>query len=106
MMQFSIQCKLWNCFDSISGDIKCLLKVKRIFSSLFVGEDIDDEEFDNKLEAYFEQLMQPEIRRDINLQNLSERCAALKLSENILLKVGFKFKAQHAQWLLNMLNFQ
>uniref|UniRef100_A0A8U8B7I1 Centrosomal protein 192 n=1 Tax=Geospiza parvula TaxID=87175 RepID=A0A8U8B7I1_GEOPR len=74
--------------------------------ALFVGDDIDDEEFDNKLEAYFEQLIQPEIRRDTNLQNLSECCAALKLSENVLLKVGLKFKARHAQWLLNIIVYQ
>uniref|UniRef100_A0A674GPC8 Centrosomal protein 192 n=1 Tax=Taeniopygia guttata TaxID=59729 RepID=A0A674GPC8_TAEGU len=62
---------------------------------LFIGDEIDDEEFDNQLEAYFEQLIQPEIRRDSNLQKLSECCAALKLSENVLLQVGLKFKAQH-----------
>ncbi|NXG48739.1 CE192 protein, partial [Psilopogon haemacephalus] len=51
--------------------------------------DIDDEEFfDNQLEAYFEQLMQPELRkRDSNIQKLSECCTALKLSENGLLQV-------------------
>ncbi|KAI1243270.1 hypothetical protein IHE44_0000862, partial [Lamprotornis superbus] len=49
-------------------------------------DDIDDGEFfDNQLEAYFEQLIQPEIVRDTNLQKLSECCAALKLSENVLL---------------------
>lgn len=80
--------------------------MKRIFSSLFIDDDIDDEEFfDNQLEAYFEQLIQPEIRRDISLQKLSECCAKLKLSENVLLQVCLKFKAQHAQWLLNMLKF-
>ncbi|NWS35864.1 CE192 protein, partial [Polioptila caerulea] len=52
-------------------------------------DDIDDEEFfENQLEVYFEQLIQPEvIRRDTNLQKLSECCAALKLSENVLLQV-------------------
>ncbi|NWW79846.1 CE192 protein, partial [Climacteris rufus] len=52
-------------------------------------DDIDDEEFfDNQLEAYFEQLIQPEMTRgDTNLQKLSECCAALKLSENGLFQV-------------------
>ncbi|NXS88593.1 CE192 protein, partial [Erpornis zantholeuca] len=51
-------------------------------------DDIDDEEFfDGQLEAYFEQLMQPEIRGDTDLQKLSECYAALKLSENGLLQV-------------------
>ncbi|XP_062424097.1 centrosomal protein of 192 kDa [Rhea pennata] len=47
-------------------------------------DDIDDEEFfDNQLEAYFEQLLPPEVTRgDTNVQELSERCTALKLSEN------------------------
>lgn len=82
--------------------------MKRIFSSLSIDDDIDDEEFfDNRLEEYFEQLIKPEvIRGDTNLQELSECCAALKLSENALLQVGLKFKAQHAQWLPNTLNFQ
>ncbi|NXG06370.1 CE192 protein, partial [Sakesphorus luctuosus] len=52
-------------------------------------DDIDDEEFfDNQLEAYFEQLIKPEmIRGDTNLQNLSECWRALKLSENGLFQV-------------------
>ncbi|NXN08763.1 CE192 protein, partial [Indicator maculatus] len=51
-------------------------------------DDIDDEDFfDNQLEAYFEQLMQPELRSDADIQRLSERCTALKLSENGLLQV-------------------
>lgn len=84
-----------------------------MFSSLSKDDDIDDEEFfDNQLEAYFEQLIQPEMMRgDTTLQKLSECYAALKLSENLqvnckkgLLQVGLKFKAQHAQWLLNILS--
>ncbi|NXQ60941.1 CE192 protein, partial [Anthoscopus minutus] len=60
----------------------------RMFSSLFINDDIDDEEYlDNQLEAYFEQLIQPEMVRDTNLQKLSECCAALKLSEDVLLQV-------------------
>ncbi|NXX10116.1 CE192 protein, partial [Podargus strigoides] len=52
-------------------------------------DDIDDQAFfDNRLEAYFEQLIQPEMTRgDTNMQNLSECCAALKLSENGLFQV-------------------
>ncbi|NXP85900.1 CE192 protein, partial [Passerina amoena] len=84
--------------DAISGvhlsnSLSSFLENEKLSSLLSTDEDsagrcdIDDEEFDNKLEAYFEQLIQPEIRRDTNLQNLSERCAALKLSENVLLKV-------------------
>uniref|UniRef100_A0A663LUP2 Centrosomal protein 192 n=1 Tax=Athene cunicularia TaxID=194338 RepID=A0A663LUP2_ATHCN len=62
----------------------------RIFSSLSIDDDIDDEEFfDNQLEAYFEQLIQPEMTRgDTDVQKLSERCTALKLSENGLIQVG------------------
>ncbi|NXC44142.1 CE192 protein, partial [Penelope pileata] len=52
-------------------------------------DDIDDEEFfDNQLEAYFEQLIPPEMARgDSDLEKLSECCTALKLSENGLLQV-------------------
>uniref|UniRef100_A0A8C0EE93 Centrosomal protein 192 n=1 Tax=Bubo bubo TaxID=30461 RepID=A0A8C0EE93_BUBBB len=64
----------------------------RVFSSLSIDDDIDDEEFfDNQLEAYFEQLIQPEMTRgDADVQKLSERCTALKLSENGLIQVGLK----------------
>ncbi|NXG20024.1 CE192 protein, partial [Grallaria varia] len=52
-------------------------------------DDIDDEEFfDNQLEAYFEQLIKPEMTRgDANLQKLSECWSALKLSENGVFQV-------------------
>ncbi|KFV86929.1 hypothetical protein N308_08773, partial [Struthio camelus australis] len=52
-------------------------------------DDIDDEEFfDNQLEAYFEQLVPREMTRgDTDMQELSECCTALKLSENGLLQV-------------------
>ncbi|NXE96138.1 CE192 protein, partial [Menura novaehollandiae] len=52
-------------------------------------DDIDDEEFfDNQLEAYFQQLIQPEMTRgDTNLQKLAECCTALKLSESGLFQV-------------------
>ncbi|XP_021243334.1 centrosomal protein of 192 kDa isoform X2 [Numida meleagris] len=55
-------------------------------------DDIDDEEFfDNQLEAYFEQLIPPEVTRgDTDLEKLSERCTALKLSENDLLQEDFQ----------------
>lgn len=63
-----------------------------IFSSVSIDDDIDDEEFfDNKLEAYFEQLIQPEMTRgDTDIQKLAECCTALKLSENGLFQVGLK----------------
>ncbi|XP_036260379.1 centrosomal protein of 192 kDa [Molothrus ater] len=82
----------------LSNSLSSFLENEKLSSLLSTdedsaGDDIDDEEFDNKLEAYFEQLIQPEIRRDTNLQNLSERCAALKLSENVLLKENFKDSA-------------
>ncbi|NWY06396.1 CE192 protein, partial [Nothoprocta ornata] len=52
-------------------------------------DDIDDEEFfDNQLEAYFEQLVPPEMARgDTSMQELSKCCTALKLSENGLIQV-------------------
>ncbi|XP_071410367.1 centrosomal protein of 192 kDa [Pithys albifrons albifrons] len=58
-------------------------------------DDIDDEEFfDNQLEAYFEQLIKPEmIRGDTNLENLSECWRALKLSENGLFQENFQGSA-------------
>ncbi|NXC94510.1 CE192 protein, partial [Certhia familiaris] len=78
----------------LSNSLSSFLENERLSSLLSSDEDstdddIDDVEFfDNQLEAYFEQLMQPEmIRRDTNLQKLSECCAALKLSENVLLQV-------------------
>ncbi|XP_019380490.1 PREDICTED: centrosomal protein of 192 kDa isoform X2 [Gavialis gangeticus] len=49
-------------------------------------DDIDDGEFyDDQLEAYFEQLVPPEMLRGI--QELSERCAVLELLENGLNRV-------------------
>ncbi|NXM92611.1 CE192 protein, partial [Oenanthe oenanthe] len=78
----------------LSNSLSSFLENEKLSSLLTTDEDstdddIDDGEFfDNQLEAYFEQLIQPEmIRRDINLQKLSERCAALKISENVLLQV-------------------
>ncbi|XP_064363242.1 centrosomal protein of 192 kDa isoform X2 [Dromaius novaehollandiae] len=55
-------------------------------------DDIDDEEFfDHQLEAYFEQLVPPEMTRgDTNMQELSECCTAVKLSENGLLQENFQ----------------
>ncbi|NXG74021.1 CE192 protein, partial [Baryphthengus martii] len=80
--------------DHLSNSLSSFLENEKL-SSLADSEedssddDIDDEEFfDNQLEAYFEQLMQPEMTRgDTDLQKLSERCTALKLSENGLFKV-------------------
>ncbi|NXY57569.1 CE192 protein, partial [Callaeas wilsoni] len=78
----------------LSNSLSSFLENEKLSSLLSsdedsTGDDIDDEEFfDNQLEAYFEQLIQPEmIRGDTNLQKLSECCAALKLSENGLLQV-------------------
>ncbi|NXR20137.1 CE192 protein, partial [Cinclus mexicanus] len=78
----------------LSNSLSSFLENEKLSSLLSSDEDstdddIDDGEFfDNQLEAYFEQLIQPEItRRDTNLQKLSECCAALKLSENVLSKV-------------------
>ncbi|NXM99128.1 CE192 protein, partial [Sylvia borin] len=78
----------------LSNSLSSFLENEKLSSLLNSDEDstdddIDDEEFfDNKLEAYFEQLIQPEmIRGDTSLQKLSESCAALKLSENVLLQV-------------------
>ncbi|NWV86783.1 CE192 protein, partial [Dasyornis broadbenti] len=80
--------------DLLSNSLSSFLENEKLSCLLSSDEDatdddIDDEEFfDNQLEAYFEQLMQPEmIRGDTNLQKLSECCAALKLSENGLLQV-------------------
>ncbi|XP_012427355.5 centrosomal protein of 192 kDa isoform X2 [Taeniopygia guttata] len=79
----------------LSNSLSSFLENEKLSSFLSTDEDstgdeIDDEEFDNQLEAYFEQLIQPEIRRDSNLQKLSECCAALKLSENVLLQEKFQ----------------
>ncbi|NXR44888.1 CE192 protein, partial [Hippolais icterina] len=78
----------------LSNSLSSFLENEKLSSLLSSDEDstdddIDDEEFfDNQLEAYFEQLIQPErIGRDNSLQKLSECCAALKLSENVLLQV-------------------
>ncbi|NXD82199.1 CE192 protein, partial [Halcyon senegalensis] len=80
--------------DQLSNSLSSFLENEKL-SSLASSEDdstdddIDDEEFfDNQLEAYFEQLMQPEMAGgDTGMQKLSERCMALKLSENVLLQV-------------------
>ncbi|NXW29671.1 CE192 protein, partial [Phaetusa simplex] len=80
--------------DHLSNSLSSFLENEKL-SSLASSEedstddDIDDEEFfDNQLEAYFEQLIQPEMTRGANdIQKLSERCAALKLSENGLFQV-------------------
>ncbi|NXL29106.1 CE192 protein, partial [Glaucidium brasilianum] len=80
--------------DHLSNSLSSFLENEQL-SSLASSEedstddDIDDEEFfDNQLEAYFEQLIQPETTRgDTDVQKLSERCTALKLSENGLIQV-------------------
>uniref|UniRef100_A0A8C3J3T5 Centrosomal protein 192 n=1 Tax=Chrysemys picta bellii TaxID=8478 RepID=A0A8C3J3T5_CHRPI len=55
-----------------------------------IDDDIDDEEFyDNQLEAYFKQLVSPEVPRgDCERQELSECSTALKLPENGLKQVS------------------
>ncbi|NXL42638.1 CE192 protein, partial [Podilymbus podiceps] len=80
--------------DHLSNSLSSFLENEKLSSLASseedsTGEDIDDEEFfDNQLEAYFEQLMQPEMTRgDTDIQKLSESCTALKLSENALLQV-------------------
>ncbi|KAM9303176.1 centrosomal protein of 192 kDa [Morus bassanus] len=83
--------------DHLSNSLSSFLENEKL-SSLARSEedstddDIDDEEFlDNQLEAYFEQLMQPEMTRgDTNIQKLSECCTALKLSENGLFQESFR----------------
>ncbi|XP_014726355.1 PREDICTED: centrosomal protein of 192 kDa isoform X1 [Sturnus vulgaris] len=85
----------------LSNSLSSFLENEKLSSLLSSDEDstdddIDDGEFfDNQLEAYFEQLIQPEIIRDTNLQKLSECCAALKLSENVLLQENFQGSATH-----------
>ncbi|NXJ85119.1 CE192 protein, partial [Trogon melanurus] len=79
--------------DHLSNSLSSFLENEKL-SSLASSEedstdgDIDDEEFlDSQLEAYFEQLIQPEIRGDADIQRLSECYTALKLSEDGLLQV-------------------
>ncbi|NXY75943.1 CE192 protein, partial [Glareola pratincola] len=80
--------------DHLSNSLSSFLENEKL-SSLASSEedstddDIDDEEFfDNRLEAYFEQLIRPEMTRGGNdMQKLSEGCTALKLSENALFQV-------------------
>ncbi|XP_054670159.1 centrosomal protein of 192 kDa [Grus americana] len=83
--------------DHLSNSLSSFLENEKL-SSLASSEedstddDIDDEEFfDNKLEAYFEQLIQPEMTRgDTDIQKLAECCTALKLSENGLFQENFQ----------------
>ncbi|XP_069634681.1 centrosomal protein of 192 kDa [Haliaeetus albicilla] len=83
--------------DHLSNSLLSFLENEKL-SSLASSEedstddDIDDEEFfDNQLEAYFEQLIQPEMTRgDTDIQKLSECCTALKLSENGSLQENFQ----------------
>ncbi|XP_009316799.1 PREDICTED: centrosomal protein of 192 kDa [Pygoscelis adeliae] len=83
--------------DHLSNSLSSFLENEKL-SSLASSEedstddDIDDEEFfDNQLEAYFEQLIQPEMTRgDTDIQKLSECCTALKLSENGLFQENFQ----------------
>nr|XP_047933092.1 centrosomal protein of 192 kDa isoform X2 [Anser cygnoides] len=83
--------------DHLSNSLSSFLENEKLSSLTSLegdstDDDIDDEEFfDNQLEAYFEQLIPPEIARgDINVEKLSECCTALKLSENGLLQEDFR----------------
>ncbi|NWQ66804.1 CE192 protein, partial [Neopipo cinnamomea] len=80
--------------DHLSNSLSSFLENEKLSSLSSSDEDatdddIDDEEFfDNELEAYFEQLIKPEMARgDTNLQKLSECWRAPKLSENGLFQV-------------------
>ncbi|PKU40456.1 hypothetical protein llap_9246 [Limosa lapponica baueri] len=83
--------------DHLSNSLSSFLENEKL-SSLTSSEedstddDIDDEEFfDNQLEAYFEQMIKPEMTRGgIDIQKLSECCMALKLSENGLFQENFQ----------------
>ncbi|XP_030352670.1 centrosomal protein of 192 kDa isoform X2 [Strigops habroptila] len=82
--------------DHLSNSLSSFLENEKLTSfgssEDSTDDDIDDEEFfDNQLEAYFEQLMQPEMARgDTDIQKLSECCTALKLSENGSLQENFQ----------------
>ncbi|KAJ7411249.1 hypothetical protein BTVI_50513 [Pitangus sulphuratus] len=88
--------------DHLSNSLSSFLENEKL-SSLpssdedATDDDIDDEEFfDNELEAYFEQLIKPEMTRgDTNLQKLSECWRALKLSENGLFQANFEDSASY-----------
>ncbi|NXE14032.1 CE192 protein, partial [Lophotis ruficrista] len=80
--------------DRLSKSLSSFLENEKLLSLASSEEDsndddIDDEEFfDNHLEAYFEQLIEPEMTRgNTDIQKLSERCTALKLSERGLFQV-------------------
>ncbi|XP_015710781.1 centrosomal protein of 192 kDa isoform X2 [Coturnix japonica] len=83
--------------DHLSVSLSSFLENEKLSSLSSLGgdstdDDIDDEEFfDNQLEAYFEQLIPPDMTRgDNDIGKLSECCAALKLSENDLLQEDFQ----------------
>ncbi|NXA14001.1 CE192 protein, partial [Sapayoa aenigma] len=80
--------------DHLSNSLSSFLENEKLSSIPSSDEDatdddIDDEEFfDNQLEAYFEELIKPEMSRgDTNLQKLSDCWRALQLSENGLFQV-------------------
>ncbi|XP_042725882.1 centrosomal protein of 192 kDa isoform X2 [Lagopus leucura] len=79
--------------DHLSISLSSFLENEKLSSLSSLGgdstdDDIDDEEFfDNQLEAYFEQLIPPEVTRgDTDIGKLSDGCEALKLPENGLLQ--------------------
>ncbi|KFP37493.1 hypothetical protein N324_01366, partial [Chlamydotis macqueenii] len=80
--------------DRLSKSLSSFLENEKLLSLASSEEDsndddIDDEEFfDNHLEAYFEQLIEPEMTRgNADVEKLSEHCTALKLSESGLFQV-------------------
>uniref|UniRef100_A0A8C4YAX9 Centrosomal protein 192 n=1 Tax=Gopherus evgoodei TaxID=1825980 RepID=A0A8C4YAX9_9SAUR len=84
-----------NLSDHFSTSLSGFLENEKLlsFASLegnsTVDDNIDDEEFyDNQLEAYFKQLVSPEVPRgDCERQELSECSTALKLPENGLKQI-------------------
>uniref|UniRef100_A0A452I322 Uncharacterized protein n=1 Tax=Gopherus agassizii TaxID=38772 RepID=A0A452I322_9SAUR len=83
-----------NLSDHFSTSLSGFLENEKLlsFASLegnSTDDNIDDEEFyDNQLEAYFKQLVSPEVPRgDCERQELSECSTALKLPENGLKQI-------------------
>uniref|UniRef100_A0A8C4YBK1 Centrosomal protein 192 n=1 Tax=Gopherus evgoodei TaxID=1825980 RepID=A0A8C4YBK1_9SAUR len=92
-----------NLSDHFSTSLSGFLENEKLlsFASLegnsTVDDNIDDEEFyDNQLEAYFKQLVSPEVPRgDCERQELSECSTALKLPENGLKQENFQMPHIH-----------
>ncbi|CAM4508869.1 unnamed protein product [Caretta caretta] len=91
-----------NLSDHFSTSLSGFLENEKLLSLASLegnstDDDIDDEEFcDNQLEAYFKQLVPPEVPRgDCERQELSEYSTALKLSENRLKQENFQVPHIH-----------